>query len=80
MLVNIAEAESARLLLLQHGSGKRAEGLMKAMDALNLRYGRDKVSSIILHVRSLLFNCKIAQAPHYCCRSWLGTQREGNQT
>ena len=44
MLVNIAEAESARPLLLQHGSRKRAEGLMKAMDALNLRYGRDKVS------------------------------------
>ena len=44
MLVDIAEAESARLPAAAAWLGKRAEGLMKAMDALNLRYGRDTVS------------------------------------
>ena len=45
MLMDIGEAQTAQgSLLLEHGSGKRTEGLMKAMDALNLRYGRNTVS------------------------------------
>ena len=40
MLMDIGEADSARLPAAAAWLGKRAEGLMKAMDALNLRYGR----------------------------------------
>src|SRR5687768_4589469 len=31
-------------LLLEHGAGERSQRLMKAMDALNSRYGRNTVS------------------------------------
>jgi DNA polymerase V len=45
MLMDIAEAQTAQgSLLPEHGSGKRTEGLMKTMDALNLRFGRNTVS------------------------------------
>ncbi|SOD42772.1 Y-family DNA polymerase [Nitrosovibrio sp. Nv4] len=45
MLMGIGEAQVAQgSLLLEHGAGQRSEGLMKAMDALNRRYGRHTVS------------------------------------
>ena len=45
MLMGISDAQTAQgSLLLEHGAGQRSEGLMKAMDALNRRYGRQTVS------------------------------------
>lgn len=45
MLMGIGEAQVAQgSLLLEHGAGQRSESLMKAMDALNRRYGRHTVS------------------------------------
>lgn len=45
MLMGISDAKTAQgSLLLEHGAGQRSEGLMKAMDALNRRYGRQAVS------------------------------------
>ncbi|SFO21792.1 DNA polymerase V [Nitrosospira briensis] len=45
MLMGIGEAQVAQAsLLLKHGAGQRSEDLMKAMDALNRRYGRHTVS------------------------------------
>jgi DNA polymerase V len=45
MLMEIGKAQVAQgLLLPEHRAGKRAAGLMKAMDALNLRFGRNTVS------------------------------------
>lgn len=45
MLMEISDAQTAQgSLLLEHGKGQRSEGLMKAMDALNRRYGRNAVS------------------------------------
>lgn len=45
MLMGIDEAKVAQgSLLPKHGSGSRSERLMQAMDALNLRYGRNTVS------------------------------------
>jgi DNA polymerase V len=45
MLMGIGEAQVAQgSLLPEHGAGRSAAGLMKAMDALNLRFGRNTVS------------------------------------
>ncbi|SFN45188.1 DNA polymerase V [Nitrosospira briensis] len=45
MLIDIGEARTIQgSLLAQHGTGNRSDGLMKAIDALNLRYGRNTVS------------------------------------
>jgi DNA polymerase V len=45
MLMEISDAQTAQgSLMLEHGKGQRSEGLMKAMDALNRRYGRQAVS------------------------------------
>jgi DNA polymerase V len=45
MLMEISDTQTAQGSLLQeHGAGPRSEGLMKAMDTLNRRYGRQTVS------------------------------------
>jgi DNA polymerase V len=45
MLMEISDAQTAQgSLLLEHGKGQRSEGLMKAMDTLNQRYGRQAIS------------------------------------
>jgi DNA polymerase V len=45
MLMEIGEVQVAQgSLLHEHGAGQRSAGLMKAMDALNLRFGRNTVS------------------------------------
>ena len=45
MLMGINDAQTVQgSLLHEHGVGERSQRLMKAMDALNLRYGRNTVS------------------------------------
>jgi DNA polymerase V len=45
MLMGIGEAQVKQgSLLLEHGSGNRSERLMKAVDSLNRRYGRNSIS------------------------------------
>lgn len=45
MLMGISDAQTTQgSLLPEYGAGQRSEGLMKAMDALNRRYGRQAVS------------------------------------
>jgi DNA polymerase V len=45
MLMGINDARAAQgSLLREHGTGDGPERLMKAMDAINSRYGRDTVS------------------------------------
>ncbi|WP_074797863.1 DinB/UmuC family translesion DNA polymerase [Nitrosospira briensis] len=45
MLIDIGEIRTMQgSLLAQYGTGNRSDGLMKAIDALNLRYGRNTVS------------------------------------
>ena len=45
MLMGISDSQIAQgSLLLEHGAGQKSEALMKVMDALNRRYGRQTVS------------------------------------
>ncbi|WP_371265889.1 DUF4113 domain-containing protein [Nitrosospira multiformis] len=45
MLMGINDAQTTQgSLLLEHGAGKRSQRLIRTMDTLNSRYGRNTVS------------------------------------
>jgi DNA polymerase V len=69
MLMEIGEARVAQgALLPEHGAGQRAAGLMKAMDALNLRFGRNTVSVFSSPVRKPWAMRREAMSPCYTTR------------
>jgi DNA polymerase V len=69
MLMGIGEAQVAQgSLLPEHGAGKRAAGLMKAMDALNQRFGRNNVSVFSSPARKSWTMRREAMSPCYTTR------------